>query len=65
MQQAPLTQEVETRFNGQIRILVFSLETQTVYVNGYYESINCYEFDSALTEKRNGMTYEQFIFSCK
>ena len=63
MNNPPDTREVETRYNGKTRILVFSLEVQYLYNNGQYEEINCYEFNSELTEKRNQITYDQFIRS--
>ena len=65
MKQVPSTREVETKHNGITRILVYSLEAQSVYVNGQYEEIKFYEYNSILTEKRNKMTYDQFIAACK
>lgn len=64
MKNLPLTIESVSRHDGKSRILVFSLEVQYEFLDGHYQEVKFYEYNSELTEKRNGMSHAQFIASC-
>ena len=64
MKNPPLTIESVSRHNGKTRILVFALEVQYLQIDGIFEEVYAYEFNSELTEKRNKMSYSQFIATC-
>ena len=64
MKNLPPTIESISRHNGKTRILVFSLEVQYEFLDGHYQEVKFYEFNSELTEKRNGTTHAQFMASC-
>jgi len=59
MEHPKIITEYKTIYKGKTRYLVYCLKIQ--FVDRDKKTVYVYEFDQYLTEKRNQMTYDQFV----